>query len=156
MATHDKTGVGGTTGHPSRLSAGVRAPYLVENTIDNSLFDPANADIIQAIDVPAETLVLAAGVEVLTASSSSVTFDVGITGTTAGHEDADCWVDGYDATGTGLAPMDATDAAAMLVVKTADTIDVLIGGAQDTAGKMRVWAVLCDISGVNEDASNTS
>ena len=151
MATVSKV-IGGTAGHPSTR----RKPYWVENTIDNSLFDPANGDIIQAINVPAETLVLAAGLEVLTASSSSVTMDLGITGSTAGHNDPDCWVDGYDATGTGHAPMDATDAAAMLIVKTADTIDILIGGAQDTAGKVRVWALMCDISGSDETASNTS
>ena len=151
MATVSKV-TGGTSGHPSTR----RKPYWVENTIDNSLFDPANGDIIQALNVPAETLVIAAGLEVLTASSSSVTMDLGITGSTAGHNDPDCWVDGYDATGTGHAPMDATDAAAMLIVKTADTIDVLIGGAQDTAGKVRVWALMCDISGSDETASNTS
>jgi hypothetical protein len=50
--------------------------------------------------------------------------------------------------------MDATDAAAMLVVKTADTIDILTAGAQDTLGKVRVWAVLCDISGVDETDHN--
>ena len=151
MATVSKV-IGGTSGHPSTR----RKPYWVENTIDNSLFDPANGDIIQAINVPAETLVIAAGLEVLTASSSSVTMDLGITGSTAGHNDPDCWVDGYDATGTGHAPMDATDAAAMLILKTADTIDILIGGAQDTAGKVRVWALMCDISGSDETASNSS
>ena len=151
MATVSKV-IGGTSGHPSTR----RKPYWVENTIDNSLFDPANGDIIQAINVPAETLVIAAGLEVLTASSSSVTMDLGITGSTAGHNDPDCWVDGYDATGTGHAPMDATDAAAMLIVKTADTIDILIGGSQDTAGKVRVWALMCDISGSDETASNSS
>ena len=52
--------------------------------------------------------------------------------------------------------MDATDAAHQLVVKTADTIDILVGGAQDTAGKVRVWAIMCDISGSDETASNTS
>ena len=44
----------------------------------------------------------------------------------------------------------------MLVCKVADTIDILTAGAQDTAGKVRVWALLCDISGVYETASNTS
>ena len=150
MATHDKTGAGGTTGHPSNG----RTPYLVENTIDMSAFDPAAGDIVQAIDVPAESLVLSAGLEVLTASSSSVTFDLGITGSTAGHHDPDAFVDAYDATGTGYAPMDATDAAAMLVCKVADTIDILTAGAQDTAGKVRVWAVLCDVSGVSETDTN--
>ena len=32
MATYDRTGAGGTTGHPSNG----RTPYLVENTIDVS------------------------------------------------------------------------------------------------------------------------
>ena len=150
MATWDKTGVGGTTGHPSNG----RAPYLVENTVDFSSFDPAAADIVQMIDVPIETLVMAAGLEVLTASSSSVTMDLGITGTTVGHSDFDAFVDAYDATGTGHAPMDATDSSAMLICKAAETIDIVTAGAQDTAGKVRVWAVLCDISGVDETDHN--
>ena len=33
MATHDKTGKGGSTGH----SANGRTPYMVENTIDMSV-----------------------------------------------------------------------------------------------------------------------
>jgi hypothetical protein len=37
MATYDKTGVGGTTGHPSNG----RTPYLVENTIDISAINSA-------------------------------------------------------------------------------------------------------------------
>ncbi len=66
MATWDKTGVGGTTGHPSNG----RTPYLVENTVNLDTFNPAQNDVVQAIDVPAETLVMAAGVEVLVACSS--------------------------------------------------------------------------------------
>ena len=151
MATQSKA-IGGTTGHPSTR----RKPYYVENTIDNSLFDPAAGDVITCLNVPAESLVMAAGLEVLTASDSSVVFDLGITGSTAGHHDPDAFVDAYDATGTGHAPMDATDAAAMLIVKTADTIDILTAGATDTAGKVRVWALLCDISGSDETASNTA
>jgi len=58
MATYDKTGVGGTTGHPSNG----RTPYLVENTIDisaiNDAAGPADGDIIQALDIPAETLIM--------------------------------------------------------------------------------------------------
>ena len=36
MATYNVTGPGGTAGHPSKMSAGIRTPYLVENTIDIS------------------------------------------------------------------------------------------------------------------------
>ena len=90
MATHDKTGKGGTTGHPSNG----RTPYLVENTVDFSSFDPAANDVVQMLDIPAETLVINAGIEVLTASDSGVTLDVGDGG------DVDSYVDGYDSTST--------------------------------------------------------
>ena len=156
MATYNVTGVGGTTGHPSNG----RTPYLVENTIDVSAVNgdsgAAQNDVLKCIDVPAETLIMAAGVEVLTACSSSVVIDIGITGSTAGFSDPDAYVDAYDATGASYAPRDVADAAPMLQCKVADTIDALIAGAASSAGKIRVWAVLCDISGIDESDNNTS
>ena len=155
MATYNVTGVGGTTGHPSNG----RTPYLVENTIDVSAVNgdsgTAQNDVIQCIDVPAETLIMAAGVEVLTACSSSVVIDIGVTGSSAGFSDPDAFVDAYDATGAAYAPRDVADAAPMLTIKTADTIDALMAGAASSAGKIRVWAVLCDISGIDETDRNT-
>ena len=155
MATYNVTGVGGTTGHPSNG----RTPYLVENTIDISAINgdsgTAQNDVIQCIDVPAETLIMAAGVEVLTACSSSVVIDIGVTGSSAGFSDPDAFVDAYDATGAAYAPRDVADAAPMLTIKTADTIDALMAGAASSAGKIRVWAVLCDISGIDETDRNT-
>ena len=44
----------------------------------------------------------------------------------------------------------------MLTIKTADTIDALMAGAASSAGKIRVWAVLCDLSGIDESDNNTS
>ena len=155
MATYDLTAAGGTTGHPSNG----RTPYLVENTIDISAINgdsgTAQNDVIQCIDVPAETLIMAAGVEVLTACSSSVVIDIGVTGSSAGFSDPDAFVDAYDATGASYAPRDVADAAPMLTIKTADTIDALMAGAASSAGKIRVWAVLCDISGIDETDRNT-
>ena len=153
MATYDVTGPGGVN-RPGRYNPGVRTPYLVENTIDvsqiNSAAGSAQNEVLQCIDVPAETLIMAAGVEVLTACSSSVVIDIGVTGSTAGFSDPDAYVDAYDATGAAYAPRDVADAAPMLTCKVADTIDALMAGAASTAGKIRVWAVLCDISGVDE------
>jgi len=123
MATYNVTGPGGTTGHPTRG----RRPYLVENTIDISL-------------------VMEAGIEVLTALSSSVTLDLGITG-----GDVDIYVDG-DTNATGYATLTAT---ARHISAAADTLDVLVLSADSTAGKIRVWAVMCDISGVDETDRNT-
>ena len=58
MATYDRTGAGGTTGHP----ANGRTPYMVENTIDVSAINgdsgAAQNDIIQCLDIPAETLIM--------------------------------------------------------------------------------------------------
>ena len=153
MATYDVTGPGGVN-RPGRYNPGVRTPYLVENTIDvsqiNSAAGTAQNDVLQCIDVPAETLIMAAGVEVLTACSSSVVIDIGVTGSTAGFSDPDAFVDAYDATGAAYAPRDVADAAPMIICKTADTIDALMAGAASAAGKIRVWAVLCDIAGVDE------
>ena len=145
MATYDKTGVGGTTGHPSNG----RTPYLVENTIDisaiNGATGTATGDIVQALDIPAETLIMQAGIEVLTALSSSVTMDLGITG-----GDVDNFVDG-DTNATGYSTLTAT---ANQVIASADTLDVLTLSADSSAGKIRVWAVLCDVSGIDETDHN--
>ena len=145
MATFDVTGKGGNTGHP----ANGRTPYLVENTIDvsavNSSAGTTNGDILQALDIPAETLIMEAGIEVITALSSSATMDLGITG-----GDVDRYVDG-DTNATGYATLTAT---ARVVVASADTLDILTAGADSSAGKVRVWAVLCDVSGVDETDHN--
>jgi hypothetical protein len=145
MATYNKTGVGGTTGHPSNG----RTPYLVENTIDiaaiNSAAGTADGDVIQCLDIPAETLIMQAGVEVLTALSGSVTIDLGITG-----GDVDNFVDG-DTNATGYSVLTAT---ANQVIASADTLDALLAGAASSVGKIRVWAVLCDVSGIDETDHN--
>ena len=145
MATYNRTGAGGTTGHPSNG----RTPYLVENTIDvsaiNSSSGTANGDVVNALDIPAETLIMEAGIEVITALSSSATMDLGITG-----GDVDRYVDG-DTNATGYGTLTAT---ARTVVASADTLDILTAGADSSAGKVRVWAVLCDVSGIDESDNN--
>ena len=147
MATYDVTGVGGTTGHPSNG----RTPYLVENTIDVSAVNgdsgAAQNDVLQAMDIPAETVIMEAGIEVLTACSGSVTLDLGITG-----GDVDIYTDG-DTNATGYSTLTAT---ARHVAAAADTLDVLVLSAASSAGKIRVWAVMCDVSGSNETDQNTS
>ena len=150
MATHTKA-TGGTSGHASTR----RRPYWVENTVDYSLFDPAAGDFVQHINVPAETVVMAAGLEVLTASASGVTLDLGWTATSGNlTTEVDRFVDGYDSTSTGIAAV-AAATAGWVTYSAADTIDVKVLGAQDTAGKVRVWAVMCDVSGSDESASNS-
>ena len=145
MATYDRTGKGGSTGHP----ANGRTPYLVENTIDisaiNSSSGTADGDIVQALDIPAETLIMEAGVEVITALSGSATIDLGVTGA-----DPDRYVDG-DTNATGFSTLKNT---ARQIVASADTLDALLAGAASSVGKIRVFAVLCDVSGVDQTDHN--
>ena len=146
-ATYNVTGAGGTAGHPSNG----RTPYLVENTIDVSAINgdsgAAQNDVLQAMDIPAETVIMEAGIEVITACSSSVTLDLGITG-----GDVDIYTDG-DTNATGYSALTAT---ARHVAAAADTLDVLVLSAASSAGKIRVWAIMCDVSGINESDQNTS
>ena len=147
MATYNVTGAGGTAGHPSNG----RTPYLVENTIDVSAVNgdsgAAQNDVLQAMDIPAETVIMEAGIEVITACSSSVTLDLGITG-----GDVDIYTDG-DTNASGYSTLTAT---ARHVAAAADTLDVLVLSAASSAGKIRVWAIMCDVSGIDESDQNTS
>lgn len=159
MVTYNVSGGGGsagTAGHPSIK----RVPYLVENTIDisqaNEDAGTADGDFLQSLSIPAETLVMAAGVEVITALSSSATIDLGWNTATSGNDtaDPDRWVDGdTNAVGHGLI-VKGTDSN--VVFTAADTIDAKIHGAASSVGKIRIWAVMCDISGVNETDTNTT
>ena len=152
MATYNVTGPGGTTGHPTRG----RRPYLVENTIDisalNSDAGASQNDVLQVLDIPAETLIMEAGIEVLTALSSSVTLDLGMTQVSGNPAtDVDVFVDG-DAKEIGYSVMTATARPTFAV---AGTIDIKVLDAAAAAGKVRVWAILCDVSGVDETDRNT-
>jgi len=161
----DMTTGQGTSGHPSRQ----RPVYVIDKTLDwaaalvkkgSAL---AAADIFEVLDVPAETMVLAAGAEIVTVcNATAATIDVDFAG-------GDDYVDGFDAVsavgycdaGTngwvGLQMDNGAQAStltntAALRITTADTIDVTLKSLTGTAstGKVRVYAVLLDISGVNE------
>ena len=153
MATYDRTTGQGTAGHPSRQ----RGVYVVERTVSiaqvvsDAGANLSNGDILQMIDVPAETVVIYAGAEVLTAvTGTTVTFDVGLLSSAA----ADVFIDGASTTAgvKALAQPVAGAAEHQILNATADTLDItLISGANDmSAGVIRVWAILADVSGINE------
>jgi hypothetical protein len=108
----------------------------------------AAADVIECLTVPANSLILNAGIEVITVlggESNDTTFDLGVTGV-----DADNFVDGFDADAAAAGAY-AQNAAAFqpIVNATADTIDLLIATATTapTSGVVRVWAVLMNVDG---------
>jgi hypothetical protein len=152
MATIDFAVEGSAGNHPSRAS-NVKVPYLVEVEIDlaeavvSKGSALASADVIQAIAVPADTVILFGGAsckEEMTGTSTDLSLDIGVTGV-----DVDAFVDGWD-----FDAASAGDYATVvgvnepIFVTTADTIDILFAAQTGTVltGVIRVFAMLLDVS----------
>jgi hypothetical protein len=131
-----------------------RQVYMVEDRVDFAAAAVAKgsalaaADVIQALTVPAGTVILNAGMQVVTAAvgeTSDLRLDLGVTGI-----DADVFVDGYDYAGAAVGAWTQNPAAYQPIVigAAADTIDILIQAATTapTAGIVRVWAILMDVA----------
>ena len=110
----------------------------------------AAADVFDVISIPEKCLVIAAGINPVTAANSTtLTVDLG-DGT-----DVDRYVDGFDAKATtdGVPILPTTGAAYAQYAgpkyyPAADTIDIVLATLTGTltTGKIRVWAVVADIS----------
>src|SRR6056300_1171065 len=135
-----------------------RNVYYVDNVIDltaNSI-NPATADTIQAITVPANTLIVAAGLQVVNSATmntgTDATASLGFVG-----GDVDEFVASFDIDGAAdgaYAP--SVSITGDTVSASDDTIDVIFGGtgASFTAGKLRVYAVMMDVSSQGDTAAN--
>jgi hypothetical protein len=150
MATVTTLAGGATAG---RTAGSV--PYLVDKVIDFAAAATAKGsalaatDVIECISVPANTVILNAGIEITTVlggESNDTTFDLGVTGV-----DADVFVDGFDAdaAAAGAYAQNAAAFQPVVIGATADTIDLLIATATTapTSGVARVWAVLMNVDG---------
>ena len=129
-----------------------RQPYYVQQIVDltaNSI-NP-NGDVVQCLTVPANTKIIAAGFQV----TSSATQNTGTDATAAlgtGADDNE-YVTAFDIDGASdgaYAP--SVTVSADLVITSADTLDLTLagGGASFTAGEIRVFAVLQDVSAIGE------
>ena len=145
MATFDRTITGGgTVGHPSRMPT----PYVITSQVHDTADGGAGGDVVQLVDVPADSMIIAGALEVLEArGNAQVTLDIGITG-----GDVDCFVDG-SVLAAGFTPfleaaVGASGANARILTS-ADTIDALIldaGSSGESAARFRVHVCLVDIS----------
>ena len=129
-----------------------RNPYMVEQVVDltaNSI-NP-NGDVVQCITVPANTKILAAGFQV----TSSATMNTGTDATAAlgtGADDNE-YVTAFDIDGAAdgaYAP--SVTVSADVVLASADTLDLTLAGsgASFTAGEIRVYAIMMDVSALGE------
>ena len=129
-----------------------RNPYMVEQVIDltaNSI-NP-NGDVVQCITVPANTKIIAAGFQVTSSATQNTGTDA--TATLGTGADADEYVTAFDIDGAAdgaYAP--SVTVSADLVIGSADTLDLTLAGsgASFTAGKIRVFAVMMDVSSLGE------
>ena len=125
-----------------------RMPYQVELIIDLTAqaIDCSAPDTVQCITLPANTHILHAGVQVV----ESATMNTGTNATiTLGAADVDEYVTAFDIDGASdgaYAP--SVTPSAEVVLATADTLDLVFAGdgATFTAGKLRVYALLMDVS----------
>ena len=122
----------------------------------------ANGDIFQLLEIPSESVMLAGGAEIMKSFTASCTCNIDF----AGGDDI---VDGAAldaAAGTYLVKGSAGEAnivntgaastyaaAALALVGAADTIDVVIAGAAAATGRLRVYAVIADISAAHTEAA---
>lgn len=137
---------------PSRAS-NIKVPYNVEFTLDLAAAATAKgsalaaADVITCIRVPAETVVLFAGFEVVTAQaggSADQSVGLGDSGSTSR------WVSAFDldaAVAGAHAPI-VVATANPTVFGTTSTIDMIITAATTvgTSGVVRVYACMVDVS----------
>jgi predicted secreted protein len=124
------------------VAAGAK-PYMQEVVLDFSTTNLGIGEDIDALQVPANTLVLCVGIELVTASSNAGTIDVG-DGTAP-----DTWVTDLDA--DGAVGIQETGAASKFYLA-ADVIDVkAITAIMD--GKVRVFAVMVPMNAAGTAAS---
>ena len=170
MATFDMT-VSTTAGVGANILA---VPTVVGNTVRTieAILDIdamiaagatiANGDIFQLLEIPSESVMLAGGAEIMKSFTASCTCNIDF----AGGDDI---VDGAAldaAAGTYLVKGSSGEAnivntgaastyaaAALALVGAADTIDVVIAGAAAATGRLRVYAVIADISAAHTEAA---
>jgi len=133
-----------------------RMPYQVELSIDLTAqaIDCSSADVVQCITLPANTHILHAGVQVV----ESATMNTGTNATiTLGAADVDEYVTAFDIDGASdLAYAPSVTPSAEVVLATADTLDLTFAGdgATFSAGKLRVYALLMDVSEQGSSSAN--
>lgn len=161
MALVNLSQTGTPTGHVT--PRGTRQPYMIEvfvtgaDAVAQKGSALANADVLQILDIPAESLILGAGLEVITADtdgSADILMDVGIGGS------VDVFVDGADPSTTGYKAAGTNGSLAFTNaerVTSADTLDIVLSEAASFSSnddwKVRVYVVLLDVSGMPEAAA---
>jgi hypothetical protein len=157
MATFDltaksTTGVGANVVAGLPTQSGTHVVRTIQEYLDidaliaagNSI---ADGDVFQMLEIPAGTLVLNAGAEVMKAFTSSCTLDMDFDGGDDIIDGADITSTGYCAAGSNGQTNTVVGSAASTYTQfigTTDTIDCTIAGAAAATGRLRVYATVID------------
>ena len=132
------------TGAVAGVPLGIK-PQIIEVVLDFSSTNLTTSDTVQAIEMNANTLVLMAGVEVLTAAGSgSPPLDLG------DGDDDDLYVEDVSGSAVGHEINNAAGTAKLYTA--ADTIDLSANSATFD-GKVRVFAVIAEMGTAETAAS---
>jgi hypothetical protein len=169
MATYDLTAsstAGVSANSIAALPDARNSTYLVEKILDvgklvsAGLFSAiTSGDIFQVLEIPGGSIVIAAGAEVLTAfNGTTPTVDIDFGAGDDIVDGGDVTATGYLASGTNGAANTVGGSTYVDFVATTDTIDVLVtAGASDvSSGVLRVYAVVCDLTGVADLATEVA
>ena len=110
----------------------------------------SDGDVFQVLEIPANTLVLNSGAEVMKAFTSSCTLDMDFAGGDDIIDGADITSTGFCAAGTNGQTNTVVGSAASTYtqfVTTTDTIDAKIAGAAPATGRLRMYATVIDLAG---------
>lgn len=101
----------------------------------------AATDTLQVINLPAYSVVLAAGLNVVSAetTNTTATFDFGYTGGSPAAANVYC-----DDFASNAVAMDSDNLANPTVIKTADTIDILLNTAVPANAVVKAWAIVAN------------
>lgn len=155
MANYDlttKATAGINTDQLNDVYPDVRRPlYMIQKVVDVAdlisrgivATSLATNDTLIVMDVPAKTMIVSAGAEVLTAFNTNTTINIGLDSDSGDDnivDEAAADAVGFLAAGTnGSVSLNAR-------VTTADTVKVTVAGATVTRGKLRVYLLAADIS----------
>jgi len=135
------------------VNSGLHRVSLVEVTLDFADIIAARSaagatalaatDTLGVITLPAQCVVLTAGIEVTSAetTNTTATFDFGYTGGSPAAANVYC-----DDLASNALAFDSDNLANPTVIKTADTIDLLLNTAAPTDAVLRCWALVADCS----------
>ena len=151
MATYTITG-GGSTG----ITSNAVDVKLLSVVVDFSSTTNAANDVFECIELPANTYVVTAGLEVMTADSAGNSGTVSL----GDGDDVDRYVTAQTIANTNLVPIRAQAGAGSQGTTSigygnypsADTIDVVVATGAINA-VVRVWAIVADYDGLGDNES---